>query len=72
MFASTPWLIIEKAELTLSDGATLVTLEMVCNSFVQRVFEIWRTHETLDGDQNSSDLECWTPFVFQDVKTDPA
>jgi len=38
----------------------------------QRIVGIRRAQERLYGQQNCSDLKCWTPLVLEDIQANPA
>lgn len=50
------------------NGAILVSFPMIRDFLVKRIVQIWCGHQSLDRKQDSSDLQCGTPFIFQDVK----
>merc|ERR1719322_219590 len=37
----------------------------------ERVIRVGSRQESLDGEENCSDLKCWTPLVLEDVQADP-
>jgi len=54
----------------LVDGSLLVGLPVVGNALIEWVIAVWCRHQSLDGKQNSLDLEGWGPLVLEDIETD--
>ena len=48
----------------------LVFLPEISNFLIKWIIEIWERHQSLDGEENGSDLECWRPLVLQDIEAD--
>jgi hypothetical protein len=48
----------------------LIFLPEISNFLIKWIIEIWERHQSLDGEENRSDLECWGPLVLQDIEAD--
>ena len=53
-------------------GSIGISLPEVSDLLVQGVVKIGCRKEGLDREENRSDLECGTPLILQDIKTDSA
>jgi len=43
---------------------------VVGNLLIQGIVQVGKGHQSLDGEENRSDLKSWRPLVLQDIETD--
>lgn len=51
-------------------SSLLIFFPVVSDLFVQWIIKIWSRHQSLDGKQDSSNLESRRPLVLEDIETD--
>ena len=49
----------------VSDSLSLVDFPKFCHVICKRIIRIGSRKQSLDGQQNSPNLKCWTPFIYK-------
>mgnify|MGYP006117881361 CR=1 FL=1 len=62
--------IVESPFFSLLDSTIFILFPVISDTLIERVIKIWSSHQWLDGEEDSSDLEGWWPLVLQDIKAD--
>lgn len=62
--------VLERPLLGLLDGSLLVRLPGISDLLIQWVIQVGQGHQSLNGEQDRSDLKGWRPLVLQDVEAD--
>lgn len=52
------------------DSTILIGFPVVCDTLIEWIIKVWSSHQGLDGEKDSSNLEGWGPLVLEDIKTD--
>ena len=58
--------------LGFGNGSILIVLPVVGDRLIKGVIQVWKRHQSLDGEEHGSDLQCWRPLVLEDIKADSA
>ena len=62
--------VLESHFLGFLDCTIFILFPVICNGLIKWIFKVWSSHQGLDWEQDSSDLESWGPFVLQDIEAD--
>ena len=62
--------VLESPLLSLLDGLLLVGLPGISDFLIQWIIQVGQRHQSLDGEQDRSDLESRRPLVLQNIETD--
>lgn len=60
--------ILEGPLLGLGDGTILILFPVISNFLIKWIIQVWKRHQSLDGEENGSNLESWRPLVLQNIK----
>jgi len=50
------------------DGTFLILFPEISNFLIEWIIQVWKRHQSLNGEKDRSDLKSWRPLVFQDIK----
>jgi len=54
--------------LGLGNSTILITLPVVGDDLIEWIIQVWKGHQSLDGEEHGSDLQGWGPLVLEDIQ----
>ena len=64
--------IVEGPFLGSVNGSLLIGFPEISNFLIKWIIQVWKGHQSLDGEKNGSNLKCWGPLVLENIQADSA